>query len=58
MRKMKCGNCGETKHELHQLEKSDGIIVVCMGCENRSKIVAVEPKLSIKWVKGFDGLLD
>ncbi len=51
----RCGNCGESKHELFGFE--DSIIVVCSSCDNESKISASTPKLEIEWVEGSDGRL-
>lgn len=58
MKKMQCGNCGGINHELWQCEKKDAIIVKCRHCGNKSAIEIYEkPKLSIKWVKGQNGII-
>jgi hypothetical protein len=51
----RCGNCGETKHEL--FSNKDKIIVSCIGCENKSAISVTQPRLSIDWVGRNKGIL-
>lgn len=57
MKKMRCGNCGESKHELWQCEHKDAIIVKCPGCKNKSEIKITLPELEIGWVEGSEGIL-
>lgn len=58
MKKMRCGNCGESTHYLYQCEKKNAIIVKCLSCKNKSEIsLSEKPKIEVKWVKGSVGIL-
>jgi uncharacterized Zn finger protein len=58
MKKLRCGNCGESKHKLYQYERKDAIMVKCAGCGNKSEISTTgKPAIQIKWVKNSGGIL-
>jgi hypothetical protein len=56
MKKMRCGNCGHSKHILFETKKKD-IVAKCLKCNNKSKITVTLSKIDIEWVKNSKGLL-
>ena len=57
MKPMRCGNCGEPKHEIFKYEKTENLMVKCTKCGNKSKITLTKPEIEIAWVKDQNGLL-
>lgn len=52
---LRCGNCGNEKHYLYQLENS--ILVKCVKCLTFSEISVSPAKIKIDWVEDSKGVL-
>jgi uncharacterized Zn finger protein len=46
LKKLRCGECGETPHELFQRETGE-IIVKCIKCKSESIIYTSQPRLIV-----------
>ena len=51
LKKMQCGNCGGSKHELYEAENGD-ILVKCVECSNVSRVTITQPKIEVKNERG------
>ena len=47
IKKLRCGSCGETKHELYVIKPTGEVLVECITCWNVSIISVSQPKISI-----------
>lgn len=54
--KLRCGNCGGSKHELFSIDKLN-ILVHCLKCTNLSMISLRPAQLDIQWVPEQCGIL-
>ena len=55
LKQLKCGSCGETKHELY-VKPTGEVLVECITCWNVSMISVSEPKIIINNHRG-DGCI-
>jgi uncharacterized Zn finger protein len=51
LEKLRCGSCGESKHEIYLRENGE-LIAECIKCNNKSVITISEPKILIKNFEG------
>jgi hypothetical protein len=47
LQQLRCGECGETKHNLF-IRRNGEIIAECIKCKSQSEIVITEPKIIIR----------
>jgi len=52
---LRCGGCGETKHELY-IRPNGEVIAECLKCKSQSEIVIRKPEIIIQHNAG-DGTL-
>jgi acyl carrier protein len=55
LKQLRCGECGETKHNLYQRPNGE-VIAECIKCGSQSEIVITEPKIAINNLAGFGTL--
>lgn len=58
MKKLRCGQCGHSKHTLFLTNKKD-VVAKCLKCDNKSLITAITipSGVDIQWMKNQKGLL-
>lgn len=52
---LKCGQCGESKHELY-LRPNGEIIAKCISCKSQSEIIITKPEIKIRNNSGLGTL--